>query len=254
MSSVGLYEDLKDKVAIVTGSARGIGRAIALALAKRGADVVISDVIEDAALITAQEIKDLGRRSLAVRCNVVNRSEVENLIQQTVNELGRLDILVNNAGITQDNLLVRMSEEQWDRVLNINLKGTFIACQLASKVMMKARSGKIVNIASVVGLTGNAGQANYAASKAGVIALTKTISKELASRNVNVNSVAPGFIETDMTKQLPDAARKMFLDNIPMSRSGTPEDVAEAVVFLCSPAANYITGHCLTVDGGMTGY
>ena len=169
-------------------------------------------------------------------------------------ELGQLDILVNNAGITQDTLLVRMTEEQWDRVLDINLKGTFFACQAAAKVMMKARSGKIVNIASVVGLTGNPGQVNYAASKAGVIALTKTVAKELASRSVNVNAVAPGFIETDMTKQLPEAARKMFLDNIPMNRAGSAEDVADAVVFLCSPAANYITGHCLTVDGGMTGY
>ncbi|CAK0758011.1 3-oxoacyl-(acyl-carrier-protein) reductase FabG [Gammaproteobacteria bacterium] len=254
MSDFGLYEDLKDKVAIITGSARGIGRAIALTLANRGADIVISDVLEDAAIATSQEIIMRGRRSLAIRCNVVNRGEVDNLVQRTVNELGRLDILVNNAGITQDTLLVRMTEEQWDRVLNINLKGTFLACQSAAKIMMKARSGKIVNIASVVGLNGNIGQANYAASKAGVIALTKTVSKELASRNVNVNAVAPGFIETDMTKQLSDSARKMFLDNIPMDRAGSAEDVANAVAFLCSPAANYITGHCLTVDGGMTGY
>ncbi|CAK0763081.1 3-oxoacyl-(acyl-carrier-protein) reductase FabG [Gammaproteobacteria bacterium] len=254
MSGFGINEDLKGKVAIVTGSARGIGRAIALALAGRGADVVISDVLEDAARATADEIIALGRRSLVIRCNVTNRGEVDNLIQQTVNELGRLDILVNNAGITQDTLLVRMSEEQWDRVLDINLKGTFFACQSAAKVMMKARSGKIVNIASVVGLTGNVGQANYAASKAGVIALTKTVSKELASRNVNVNSVAPGFIETDMTKQLSEAARKSFLDHIPMNRAGSAEDVANAVVFLCSPAADYITGHCLTIDGGMTSY
>jgi len=254
MSGFGSNEDLKGKVAIVTGSARGIGRAIALALADRGADVVISDVLEDAARTTMDEIIALGQRSLAIRCNVVNRSEVDNLIQQTVTELGRLDILVNNAGITQDALVVRMSEEQWDRVLDINLKGTFFACQSAAKVMMKARSGKIVNIASVVGLTGNAGQANYAASKAGVIALTKTISKELASRNVNVNSVAPGFIETDMTKQLSEAARKSFLDHIPMNRAGSVEDVANAVVFLCSSAADYITGHCLTIDGGMTSY
>ncbi|CAK0768054.1 3-oxoacyl-(acyl-carrier-protein) reductase FabG [Gammaproteobacteria bacterium] len=254
MSGSESHEDLKGKVAIVTGSARGIGRAIALALANRGADVVISDVLEDAARVTADEIIALGQRSLAARCNVINRGEVDNLIQQTVTELGRLDILVNNAGITQDTLMIRMSEEQWDRVLDINLKGTFFACQSAAKVMIKARSGKIVNIASVVGLTGNIGQVNYAASKAGVIALTKTLSKELASRNINVNSVAPGFIETDMTKQLSDAARKMFLDNIPLSRAGSPEDVANAVVFLCSPAANYITGHCLTVDGGMTSY
>lgn len=250
MSDFSLYEDLKDQVAIVTGSARGIGRAIALALAKRGADVVISDVLADAASVTAEEIKELGRRSLAIQCNVVNRPDVDHLIQQTVSELGKLDILVNNAGITQDALLVRMTEDQWDRVLNINLKGTFLACQSAAKIMMKARNGKIVNIASVVGLTGNAGQVNYAASKAGVIALTKTVAKELAPRNINVNAVAPGFIETDMTKKLSESVHKMFLDNIPMGRVGKPEDVANAVVFLCSPAANYITGHCLTVDGG----
>ena len=254
MADSQLYEDLSGKIAIVTGSARGIGRAIALALARRGADVVISDVLEEAAQVMATEITSLGRRSLAIQCNIANRTEVDGLIQQTVQTLGRLDILVNNAGITQDNLLIRMTEDQWDRVLDVNLKGTFFACQLAAKVMMKARSGSIVNIASVVGLTGNPGQVNYAASKAGVIALTKTLSKELAARNIRINSVAPGFIETDMTKQLPEAARKMFLDRIPVNRPGTPEDVANAVAFLCSPAADYITGHCLTVDGGMTSY
>ncbi|CAK0753335.1 3-oxoacyl-(acyl-carrier-protein) reductase FabG [Gammaproteobacteria bacterium] len=246
--------DLKGKVAIVTGSARGIGRAIASALAQRGADVVISDVLEDAARETADQLLAHGGRTLAVRCNVANRGEVEHLIQETVQSLGRLDILVNNAGITRDTLLVRMSEEQWDLVLDINLKGTFFACQAAAKVMMKARSGKIVNIASVVGLTGNVGQANYAASKAGVIALTKTVSKELGTRNVCVNAVAPGFIESDMTKSLSEAARKAFMDHIPLNRPGTTEDVANAVVFLCSPASDYITGHCLTVDGGMTAY
>jgi len=245
-------EDLKGEVAIVTGAARGIGRAIALGLAARGADVVVSDILEDT--VTAAEIAALGRRTLFVRCNIAQREEVDNLIQQTVSSLGRLDILVNNAGITQDNLLVRIAEEHWDRVLDINLKGTFLACQAAAKVMMKARRGKIINIASVVGLTGNAGQANYAASKAGVIALTKTLAKELGARNITVNSVAPGFIDTDMTSKLPEAARRSFLDNIPLNRAGSVADVANAVVFLCSPAASYINGHCLTVDGGMTGY
>jgi len=246
--------DLKGKVAIVTGSARGIGRAIASALAQRGADVVISDVLEDAARETADQLLVHGGRTLAVQCNVAIRGEIERLIQETVQNFGRLDILVNNAGITRDTLLIRMSEEQWDLVLDINLKGTFFACQAAAKVMMKARTGKIVNIASVVGLTGNVGQANYAASKAGVIALTKTVSKELGTRNICVNAVAPGFIDSDMTKSLSETARKAFLDHIPLNRPGTPEDVANSVVFLCSPASDYITGHCLTVDGGMTAY
>jgi 3-oxoacyl-[acyl-carrier protein] reductase len=254
MSGTGTKQDLTEMVAIVTGSARGIGRAIALALAGRGADVVISDVLEDAARATSGEIVGMGRRSLAIRCNVANREETDNLINQTVKELGRLDILVNNAGVTRDTLLIRMSEEQWDLVLDINLKGTFFASQAAAKVMMKARTGRIVNIASVVGLTGNAGQVNYSASKAGVIALTKTLSKELGSRGITVNSVAPGFIETEMTKGLPEAARRAFLDHIPLNRPGTPEDVAKAVCFLCSPDADYISGHCITVDGGLTSY
>ena len=252
MSNSEMTQDLTGKVAIVTGSARGIGQAIAHALADRGADVVITDVLEDEARATSAEIIARGRRSLAIRCDVANRQEVENLVHQTATELGRLDILVNNAGITRDALLVRMTDEQWDRVLDINLKGTFLACQAAAKLMMKARSGKIVNIASVVGITGNPGQANYSASKAGVIALTKTIARELGSRNITVNAVAPGFIETEMTRQLPEAARKAFLDNIPANRPGLPEDVANAVCFLCSPSADYITGHCITVDGGLT--
>ena len=245
-------EDLKGKVAIVTGSARGIGKAIALELARRGADVVITDVDEAQAVATSDEIGALGRRTLAVPCDVSNRGQVDALVKRTVDELGRLDLFVNNAGVTRDTLLLRMSEEQWNLVLDINLKGTFFGCQAAAKVMVKARSGRIVNIASVVGITGNAGQANYSASKAGVIALTKTAAKELASRNINVNAVAPGFIETEMTRSLSDAARKAFLEHIPLARPGTPEDVARAVAFLCSPEAAYITGQCITVDGGLT--
>jgi 3-oxoacyl-[acyl-carrier protein] reductase len=246
--------ELTGKVAIVTGSARGIGRAIVLALADRGADVVVTDVLEDETRATAAAVVARGRRALAIRCNVASREEVESLVQRTVQELGRVDILVNNAGITQDGLLVRMSEEQWDRVLDINLKGTFLASQAVARVMMKARSGRIVNVASIVGLTGNAGQVNYSASKAGVIALTKTLAKELGSRNILVNAVAPGFIETEMTRRLPEAARKAFLDNIPLKRPGLPEDVAKAVCFLCSPGADYISGHCMTVDGGLAAY
>jgi len=252
MSSKPVVEDLKAKVAVVTGSARGIGRAIALALAARGADVVISDVDLDGAKQTSREILDLGRRSLAVGCDVSRRSDVENLITQTVRELGRLDILVNNAGITRDTLLVRMTEEQWDQVLDINLKGTFLGCRAAAKVMMKARSGRIVNVSSVTGMTGNVGQANYASSKAGVVALTRTVARELAPRGINVNAIAPGFIETEMTEEMPPKAREAFLQNIPLNRPGTPEDVAKLVCFLCSPESDYITGQCITIDGGLT--
>jgi 3-oxoacyl-[acyl-carrier protein] reductase len=177
---------------------------------------------------------------------------VDALVQQTVKDFGKLDIFINNAGITRDTLALRMKEEQWSQVLDINLKGTFFGCQSAAKVMVKARRGKIVNVASVVGLTGNPGQANYAASKAGVIALTRTLAKELASRNINVNAIAPGFIETEMTGQIPEKARAAWLEKIPLSRPGTPEDVARLVCFLCSPASDYITGQVIPIDGGMT--
>ncbi len=252
MSESSARENLMGKIAIVTGSARGIGRAIALALARRGADVVITDIDEEESRATSKEIIAAGRRSMAIRCDVSKREEVAALIEQTAKELGRLDIFVNNAGITRDTLLMRMTEDQWDLVLDINLKGTFFGCQAASKVMMKARAGKIVNIASITGLIGNAGQANYSASKAGVIALTRTVAKELASRNIQVNAIAPGFIETEMTRELPEKAREAFLQNIPLKRPGTPEDVAHLVCFLCSPESDYITGQCITIDGGLT--
>ncbi len=244
--------DLEGKVAIVTGSARGIGRAIALGLARRGADVVITDVEEELAKQTAREVTALGRRSLAIRCDVGSREEVEGLIKQVVAELGQLNIYVNNAGITRDTLLIRMSEEQWSQVMDINLKGTFFGTKAAAKVMMKARTGRIVNVASVVGRMGNVGQANYSASKAGVIALTRTAARELAPRNITVNAVAPGYIETEMTKGLPEKARAAFLERIPLGRPGSADDVANTVCFLCSPAADYITGQCITIDGGMT--
>ena len=252
MTDAGARAILSGKAAVVTGSARGIGKAIALALAHRGADVIVSDVDLPGAQAAAAEIAALGRRSAAIACNVSVRSEVESLITRAVDELGRLDILVNNAGITRDTLLVRMTEEQWDLVLDVNLKGTFFGCQAAAKVMMKARAGKIVNLASITGLIGNAGQANYSASKAGVIALTRTVAKELASRNVQVNAIAPGFIETEMTRELPEKAREAFLESIPLRRAGTPEDVAHLVCFLASSEADYITGQCITIDGGLT--
>jgi len=244
--------NLEGKVAIVTGSARGIGRAIALELARQGADVVITDVDESAASSTSSEISELGRRSMAIRCDVSRQEEIARLVTKTVEELGNLDIFVNNAGITRDGLALRMTEQQWNQVLDTNLKGTFFGCQAAAKVMVKARRGKIVNIASVVGLIGNFGQANYAASKAGVVALTRTLAKELAPRNINVNAVAPGLIDTEMTHKLPEKARQAFLQNIPLGRGGTPEEVARLVSFLCSSASDYITGQCIAIDGGMT--
>jgi 3-oxoacyl-[acyl-carrier protein] reductase len=243
---------LEGKVGVVTGAARGIGRSIALGLARRGCDVVIADVEEDRGKATASEVADLGRRSTFIRCDVSKREDVEGLVKQVVAEMGQLDVYVNNAGITRDTLLIRMSEEQWSQVLDINLKGTFFGCKAAAKVMMKARSGKIVNLASIVGRMGNVGQANYSASKAGVIALTRTAARELAPRNINVNAVAPGFIETEMTQGLPDKARQAFLEKIPLGRPGSAEEVAQVVCFLCSPAADYITGQCITIDGGLT--
>ncbi len=252
MSGKEGQETLKGQVAIVTGSARGIGRTIALELARRGADVVISDVDEAGARSTSAEISALGNRSMAIRCDVSQKEQVEALVNETIEELGKLDLFVNNAGITRDTLVLRMTEQQWNQVMDINLNGTFFGCQAAARAMIKARSGRIVNIASVVGLIGNVGQANYSASKAGVVALTRTLAKELAPRNINVNAIAPGFIETEMTRQLPDKARDAFLKNIPLARPGTPEDVAKLACFLCSAESDYITGQCIAVDGGMT--
>ena len=252
MSGQALKEDLLGQVAIVTGSARGIGKAIALALARRGADVVITDIDEAVSRATSKEIEGLGRRSLAIRCDVSQKADVESLVKTTLGTLGGLDIFVNNAGITRDTLLMRMSEEQWDQVLDINLKGTFFGCQVAGKAMMKARRGRIVNLASIMGLVGNVGQANYAASKGGVIALTRSAAKELAARNINVNAIAPGFIETEMTRELPEKSRQQFLDIVPLKRVGTPEDVAHLVCFLCSEESSYITGQVIVIDGGLT--
>jgi len=239
------------RTAVVTGSARGIGKAIARKLAESGINVVISDIKEEAAIETAKELETLGVKTLAVKTDVSNADDVVELIEKTVNTFGAIDYLVNNAGITRDNLSIRMSESDWDMVLNINLKGTFLCSQQAAKAMMKKRFGRIVNIASVSGLLGTAGQANYASSKAGVMALTKTMARELGPRNITVNAIAPGFIITEMTDKLSDDVKNDYLKLIPLKRGGTPEDIANATAFLISPSAAYITGTTLNVSGGM---
>jgi 3-oxoacyl-[acyl-carrier protein] reductase len=242
---------LQGKVAIVTGASRGIGRAIALGLAKEGADVVVTATTFESADKVAGEIEQLGRKALAFALNVTEIRECEALVKTALEKFSKIDILVNNAGITSDNLLVRMKEEEWDKVLDVNLKGVFNCIRASTKTLMKQRAGKIVNITSVVGIIGNAGQANYCASKAGVIGLTKSAAKELASRNIQVNAVAPGYIETDMTKDLQGDVRQTLVNAIPLGRIGAPEDVAALVSFLASKNADYITGQIITVDGGM---
>lgn len=245
---------VEGKNAIVTGSARGIGKSIAMKLAQEGANVVICDVNLEAAEETSKEIQAMGRKSFAVKVNVVNYDEVEALINKTKETFGSVDILINNAGVTKDNLILKMTSEDFQFVTDINLKGVFNGIKAAYPVMMKQRSGKIVNIASVIGIMGNAGQANYSASKGGVIALTKTVAKELGARGVNCNAIAPGYIQTAMTDKLPDAVKDEMIKFIPMKKMGQPEDVANAVLFLSSPDSDYVNGHTLTVDGGMTVY
>ncbi len=242
---------LKGKVALVTGAAQGIGKAVALLLARNGADIVVSDVNLEKAEETAREIEGLGQRALATKTNVADANDVERMVQAVLEQFGRIDILVNNAGITRDKLLLRMSDEDWDAVLGVNLRGTFLCTRAVIRPMAKQKSGKIVSIASVVGAMGNAGQANYGASKAGVIGFTKTIAREYAGRGINVNAIAPGYIETPMTEALPDKAKEELKRLIPMDRLGKPEDVAEAVLFLVSEASNYITGQVLHVNGGI---
>ncbi|MCX5694305.1 MAG: 3-oxoacyl-[acyl-carrier-protein] reductase [Candidatus Omnitrophica bacterium] len=242
---------LKDKVALVTGGARGIGRAIALTFAKEGADIVVADVNLEIAQKTALDIEGLGRRAMALAMDVTNYEAVEEGINKILDKMGKVDILVNNAGITKDNLILRMSLADWDAVINVNLKGTFNCIKAVSRPMIKQRSGRIISIASIIGLMGNPGQANYAASKAGIIALTKTVAKELASRNVNANAVAPGFIQTEMTAKLPEEIKKKMQEAIPLGTLGTPEDVANVCLFLASEESRYITGQVITVDGGM---
>ena len=242
---------LKDKVALITGGARGIGRAIAMAFAGEGADIVVADVNLEIARKTASEIEGLGRKALALEMDVTDYAKVEEGVNKILDKFGKVDILVNNAGITKDNLILRMSQGEWDAVLNVNLKGTFNCIKAVSRPMVKQRGGKIISIASIIGLMGNAGQANYAASKAGIIALTKTVAKELASRNINANAVAPGFIQTDMTAKLPEDVRAKMLELIPLARLGLPQDVANVCLFLASEESGYITGQVITVDGGM---
>ncbi|MGG3738661.1 3-oxoacyl-[acyl-carrier-protein] reductase [Aeribacillus pallidus] len=243
---------LEGKIALVTGASRGIGREIALEFARQGANVVVNYAgSEQKALEVVEEIKQLGREAFAFQCNVADAEQVQQMVKETIERFGRLDILVNNAGITRDNLLMRMKEEDWDDVLNINLKGVFLCTKAVTRQMMKQRSGRIINISSIVGVSGNAGQANYVAAKAGVIGLTKTSAKELAPRGITVNAIAPGFITTDMTNQLSEEVSQEMLKQIPLGRFGEPSDIAKVAVFLASDAANYMTGQTLHVDGGM---
>lgn len=242
---------LKDKVALITGGARGIGKAIAVAFAKEGASIVIGDVNIADAQNSCLEIEGLGVKTLALQLDVTDYAKVEEAVNKILDKFGKVDILVNNAGITKDNLLLRMNQLEWDAVLGVNLKGSFNCLKAVSRPMIKARSGKIVNIASIVGIIGNPGQANYSASKGGLIALTKTAAKELASRNINVNAVAPGFIQTEMTAKLSEEVKEKMKAVIPFDKFGLPEDVASACLFLASEDSSYITGQTIVVDGGM---
>src|SRR5690554_3882956 len=243
---------LNGQVALVTGSSRGIGRAIALALAESGADVVVNYAgSEQAAEEVVQLIHGMGRRAEKLQAHVGNVEQTEQMMKSIIEQFGKIDILVNNAGITRDNLIMRMKEDEFDDVINTNLKGVFNCIKAVTRPMMKQRSGTIINISSVVGVLGNPGQANYVAAKAGVIGLTKATARELATRNITVNCIAPGFIETDMTDKLPEEARAALLQQIPLARLGSPDDIAKVVLFLTSSAASYMTGQTIHVDGGM---
>ncbi len=245
--------DLSDRVAIVTGSGRGIGATIALKLAEVGANVVINDVGDmEPAEDVAEEIKKMGRQSLVVSADVSQSEEVARMVETVISNYGKVDILVNNAGITRDQLIMRMSDDDWDQVLGVNLKSVFLCTRAVLRPMMKQRWGRIVSIASIVGLIGNAGQANYASAKAGIIGFTHTVAKEVGSRGITANAVAPGFIDTPMTQHLPEERRQSMADQILLGYLGTPRDVAEAVAFLASEEARYITGQVLTVDGGIS--
>ncbi|TDL35072.1 3-oxoacyl-[acyl-carrier-protein] reductase [Jeotgalibacillus sp. S-D1] len=243
---------LEGKVALVTGASRGIGREIALELAKNGADVAINySGSKEKAESVAKEVEELGRKAFVIQANVGDSEQVQQMIKETITRFDKIDILINNAGVTRDNLLMRMKDDEWDDVMNINLKGVFLTTKAVSRSMMKQRSGRIINISSIVGVTGNPGQSNYVASKAGVIGLTKTAAKELSSRGITVNAVAPGFIETDMTDKLTEDIQNEMRKQIPLARFGKPEDVAKVVVFLSGDDASYMTGQTLHVDGGM---
>jgi 3-oxoacyl-[acyl-carrier protein] reductase len=245
--------DLTGKIAIVTGSGRGIGREIAFRLAEAGANIVVNDVGNPApAEETVQAIKNLGRQSMVAMGDVSQSADVSRIVDTTIAAYSRIDILVNNAGVTRDQLLIRMSDDDWDRVLTIDLKSVFLCTRTVMRHMLRQRWGRVISISSIVGIIGNAGQANYASAKAGIIGFTKTIAKEVASRNITVNAVAPGFIDTAMTQQLSEEKRQEMAAKIPAGVLGTPRDVAEAVAFLASEEAKYITGHVLTVDGGIS--
>lgn len=243
--------EFAEKVSIVTGAGRGIGLAIARKLAADGSSVSIIDINQEDIERAVTEITSLGGKAIGIRCDVADWEQVQNVVNKTVEQFGKIDILVNNAGITRDNLLLRMSLDDWERVLSVNLKGAFLFTKAVARVMMKNNYGKIVNVTSVVGIFGNPGQANYSASKAGLIGLTKSVAKEFAKKGIRCNAVAPGFIETDMTKNIPEQAVRAFLDITPLGYRGKPEDVAEVVAFLCSPKSDYITGEIIRVDGGM---
>jgi len=246
-----LIVDLTDQVAIVTGAARGLGQTIARDLAASGAIVACIDVNEDLLAGTVESINAAGGRAAAFACDVTNSERVTEVVRQVAEQFGRLDILVNNAGVTRDNLVMRMKDEEWDLVLGINLRGTFLFTRAAAKPMSKGKRGRIINIASVSGMMGNPGQVNYSASKAGVIGLTRTVSRELCKRNITVNAVAPGFIATDMAAKLGEELIAQITAETPLGRLGSPQDVADAVLFLASEAASFITGHVLVVDGGL---
>ncbi len=243
-------EILKGKCAVITGAARGIGKVTALTLAQAGANCALLDILEDVAA-TAEEVSGLGVKAKGYVADVTNGKQITALMKQINNEFGAVDILVNNAGITRDNLLLRMSDEQWDQVLAINLRGAFVCTRAAARYMVRQKSGRIINIASVVGIIGNAGQCNYAASKAGLIGFSKSAARELGARNITVNAIAPGYVKTAMTDELPDEAKASLMAMIPLKRLSEPQDIADSVLFLASDAASYITGHVLQVDGGM---
>lgn len=244
--------DLTGQVAIVTGAARGLGRAIAQTLAGAGAQVACVDVSEQTLTETVDAIRAAGGTAEPLACDVTDSKRVDQVVSEVVDKLGGLHILVNNAGITRDTVIMRMKDDQWDAVINVNLRGTFVFTRAVTRPMMKGRRGRIINIASVSGVMGNPGQANYSASKAGVIGLTRTVARELAGRNITVNAVAPGFIATEMTAKLGEEILDTLQKQIPLGRLGNPQDVADAVLFLASEAAGYITGHVLTLDGGLT--
>lgn len=242
---------LAGKVAFVTGGSRGIGKLTALTFAREGADVAVVNTNEPELIKVSEEIQQLGRKAIGIKVDVTNSAEVDVAVKKVLDTFGKIDILVNNAGITRDSLILRMKEEDWDKVLQVNLKGVFNCTKAIIRSMMKQQSGKIINIASVVGISGNVGQANYSAAKAGIIGLTKTTAREVATRGITVNAVAPGFIDTDMTKNLPQDVKEKINSQIPLGRFGRPDDVANAILFLASPLSDYITGEVIRVDGGM---